>query len=389
MEHARSGERGSILVLALLVSAASAIAGMWMVLTSDLGVRRNRYLVRAFEASRVSQGGLQLARERLGADPAWTSAIVTDPVDPTQVLTVSVQSVAYKYVQATSVGAVADSTQIVTADLRAVSHPSLWYQAVSSGTITFLDSTVGGFLRANSNVLGEGDVDFSGSVETMDRATVTDQIDPKQVVKVSEALAPPPIPIDDYVRFSSPLLSLPYDDDEEAYVLEKSSLTPLSNPFGAANAEGAYSIDGKGAAVVLRDVYIVGSLTIYNVTEVRIERGYSHRNAVAYLATLLVEGPILMSLESPLVELVEAYDYNQDGDLLDVHPPEVEGVIHAYGSFTGPYGGTVRGVILANEVLIGGNASLQASPSLLTQPIVGYVLPGSWEIVAGSIGRGS
>jgi type IV pilus assembly protein PilB len=34
-------DRGS--VLALLVSAASAIAGMWMVLTSDLRARTNRY----------------------------------------------------------------------------------------------------------------------------------------------------------------------------------------------------------------------------------------------------------------------------------------------------------------------------------------------------------
>ena len=56
MKHTNARRaRGSVLVLALMVSAAAAIAGMWMVLSSYLRVRANRYLVRASDATRVAR----------------------------------------------------------------------------------------------------------------------------------------------------------------------------------------------------------------------------------------------------------------------------------------------------------------------------------------------
>lgn len=373
-------------MLALLVSAAASIAGMYMVLTADLGVRRNRYLTRAADAARIGLSGLQLARARLGADGTWTGGTVVDPQTSTDSVTITATMLRPCVAHVEAVGAAGDATQSVRADLRAVQHPALDFRVVSATTVTFDECTIGGSIRANGDVLANGDVDFYGALETTQTSTVAHEIPAGQVTKVANTIVPPVASIATYSAAASSLIGVPLAG--AAYLLEDVALRPDANPYGATNANGAYVFDAGGADVILRDVYVEGTLIFENVGTVTIEEGFHLVRANQSFASLLVDGDLEVRLETALAEYLSLVDFNGDGDVLDLYTPEIEGVIYATGAFVGPYAGQVKGSILANEVTLTGVATLKSSSIIAAQPVVEFTLAGPWDIVPGTIDEG-
>lgn len=384
-------DRGSILVLALLVSASSAIAGMWLVLTSDLRSRANRYLSRAGDATRNAMSGLEIARWALGEDPNWDGAAYSLGASGAVPggATVAVESIGYYRVAATATGTLADTTQIVEAELRGPFDPVLDFNVVSASTITFQDTFIDGHVRANGNVLSVGVVDFSGTLETLTGAAVTSQIDPSQVAYVSETLPLPTLPLNELVSLCSPLSGVPFDAGLDALVVDRARFTPNSNPFGGLNAKGAYVLDADGRKVVLRDLYVVGMLVILDTPNVEVRKGYYQERVDASLPSLVVQGDLDLRLESALIEAAQLLDFNSDGDLTDTFAPYLAGIVRATGSLKLPYAGTVHGSAFGSTVTIVGAAALQDDPQLQTFPVRGYVAAGAWDVVAGTIGAGS
>jgi hypothetical protein len=383
-------DRGSVLVLALLVSAASAIAGMWMVLTSDLRARANRYLARAGDATRFAIAGLELARLELGNNSEWDGD--TFPVGPkggsAGTATVAAEPVGFARSEVSSVGALADTTQTVIAELRAPFDPSLEFNVVSGSTITIRQAVCGGHLRANGNVTTDGTIAFSGTLETTTGSSVSDAIASSQVAFVNGTLAPPPFAIEELLDFASPLVGVPFDSALAALLVDRTSLTPAFNPYGAENALGAYSLDAGGGNVVLRDLYVRGMLVIKNATLVTVTRGYRHERVETSLPTLVVQGALDLKLEASLDEPALFTDLNGDGDMLDSFPPAVIGIVRASGAMTLPYGGTIQGSALGSSVTIVGATTFSNDAQLATQPVRGYIEPGAYDIVAGTIGEG-
>lgn len=382
----RHRDRGSILVLALLTSAAASIAGMYLVLTADLRTRASRYLVRSADASRVALSGVQLARQRLGVDGNWTGSVVVDPVDSSQTVTVVAATMGEYLASVNSVGAIGDATQTVTADLRAVPHPAIGFRAFSATTIEFVDATVGGFLRANGDVTVTGSLDFFGALVTTDGSTVDGAVPPQQIEFVPTTMLRPAASLSTYSSLSSPLVGVPLDSGK--YVLEGVAFRPDSNPYGGVNTAGAYVFDAGGTEVILRDVYVSGCLTFTSCPKVTVEYGYHHERSDASLASLLCDGDLEIVFGDALSELVFLTDFNGDGDLVDVHPASIEGVIWVGGTFEGGGGGKMQGALLANRVILAGGVDLAGSSLLSTQPVREFIEPGVWDIVPGSVGKG-
>lgn len=387
MKSGRTRDLGSVLILALLVSAAGSIAGMYMVLRWDLISRANRYLGRAADASRLGLAGLQAARERLDSDPGWTGGALSDPTLNGQTINVSMTSLGIYRARASSTGAVGDATQTIVGDLRAVSHRSVAYSVYSATTVEFDNATVGGYVRANGDVTAIGELDFSGNLQTLDGSAVPGDIDSSQVVFVQDPLGSPSIAFTQYISGATPLLGLPIEMGTGAILLENTSLRPDNNPFGGTNAFGAYLIDAGGQPVVIRDVYVLGCLLIRGASSTLIEQGYHHNRAELGLASIITDGPLEVRLENALNESDLWIDYNGDGDLLDSFAPSIEGVVCTMSTFVGPFGGTVSGTILGYQVTITGMPTLEKTSAIPSNPVVGFIEPGPWDLVAGSIGK--
>lgn len=385
--RAHPRERGSILILALLTSAAASIAGMYLVLTADLRTRASRYLVRSADASRVALSGLQLARHRLDAAPGWTGAVASDPVDPNEAVTVDASPIGSYMASVTSIGAIGDATQTVTADLRAVAHPALTFRVVSATTLTFSDAAVGGYLRANGDVEVLGSLDFYGALVTTEGSVVDGSVPSGQVEMVPDDLAPPAVSLSEYAALSSPLVGVPSEDG--AFVLERVAFRPDANPYGGTHPSGAYTFDAGGVEVVLRDVFVAGCLTFTSCPKVTIERGYHHERVDAGLASLLCDGDLDVVFGDDLSELVFLMDFDGDGDLLGVHPAGIEGVVRVGGVFRGGGGGKIAGTLVANEVVLAGALELGGSTTVDSQPVRGFIEPGPWDVVPGSVGKGA
>ncbi|MBI4881101.1 MAG: hypothetical protein HY812_15805 [Planctomycetes bacterium] len=373
-------QAGSILVLALLVSAAAAVA-----VTADLRVRANRYLNRSADAGRVAVAGLQLSRERLGTDPDWPGCTVYDPLLPGNSVTLGATSTGVFVAEVTSLGAVADATQTAIAELRAMPHQVLDYNVFSASTVKFDGATTGGYVRANGDVETAGAVSFAGIVETVEGSTVSDTIKPDKVVFVPDVLSPPPVSIAAYAAVSSSLLGLPAGDK----VLDKVSLRPDDNPYGAENADGAYVLDAGGAKVTLRRVYVEGTLTIRNASRVIVADGYHHRRVNPAYASLIVQGPMEFRPDEVMDEWALSKDFNGDGDRSDDFDVYVEGIIYTTGRFQGDFQGTIKGAVVADSVVIKRENNFRSYTLLLTQPVVEFIRQGAWDIVPGSIGGGT
>lgn len=388
--HRAARRRGSILVLALLASAAASIAGMWLITTSDLRVRANRYLVIASDASRIATSGLQFARIQLDRNMGWSGANIATPIDGwSGRMLIASQPTTWSCAHVSITGFLNSGQQSVHANLRAVPHPTLDYNFASGTTVTFTDAVVAGRFRANGAVNCVGNVDFSGVITTPSGSSVSGQIDSTQVVYAQSALSQPTVSLSTYQSISSPMLGVPRQPGNGPYLFDHVSLTPSANPYGGTNASGAYLFDAGGANVTIQDVYLRGTLTILNAGTVQVGNGFNADRVDASLATIVVQGAIDMHLETDLNETYLLTDLNGDGDMLDVFTPQVTGLVFATGDFKGTYGGRINGSVLAHAIEIVGNCDVGECASLLTQPVREFITHGPWEIVVGSIGSGT
>lgn len=373
-------------MLALMISASAAIAGMWMVLTSDMRMRASRYLGRAGDSTRDAFTGLEVSRVELGKDPAWTGVTCAVGASGAGSCTVTSTVIGVFRASVASTGTIGDATQKVVAELRAPADPSLDFNVVSGSTIAFKDVALGGRMRANGNVTSTGDAEFNGTIETLTGCTVTSQIASAQVAYVSTRLDPPSISINNLAARCTTMVGVPWSAGNNAFLIEKLRIGPDANPYGGLNASGAYVFDATSKNVLLRDVYVKGMLVIKNAVTVTITDGYHHERSDASLPTLIVQGDLDLHLSGTIDEPAMLTDMNGDGDLLDIHASLVKGIVYATGKLTLPYAGTMYGSAMGGSVVIQGSAQVLDEASLATTPVREFIKPGAFTIVPGTIG---
>ncbi|MBK6940607.1 MAG: hypothetical protein IPH13_10465 [Planctomycetes bacterium] len=387
MPAKRSRKTGSILVLALIVSATASIAGMHLMIVSDLRLRRSYALARIQDAVRVSSSGLQYARSRLGISAGYQGGSVVDPEFPQATFVLDVEPAGVLKAHATSTGTFGDATFATNADLIAPPHPALGFNVFSASTIHLHDTTLKGYLRANGNVTGEGVVDFFGALMTTSGSSVTAQIAPGQIEFVPESMAAPTLPFSAYQSLAATLIDPPIVQGKVC--IKGVAFRPNHNPYGSTNARGAYVFDAGHRSVELLDVYVDGTLTILNAGSVTIGQGCHFVAFDPALATLLVEGDLEVQLQDDLRESSLAVDLNGDGDLVDVFAPRLEGVVGTSGSLEIVGTGTLKGCFIAESVTIEGYPTIESASSFKSQPVEGFVVPGPWNVLAGTIQQGT
>jgi hypothetical protein len=179
--------------------------------------------------------------------------------------------------------------------------------------------------------------------------------------------------------------------------IEKRVLTPWLNPWGAANANGVYYVDGTGGDVVIKGSRIHGTLVVKAGTRKVIidDAAFLHRYRSDYPA-LVVEGNVEIKLRSKSYGLSEtnwAVNFNPtnapfngltDAATGDEYPNEIRGLVHATGTITLlETARVVGGVISETQVVVQGDNEVVHNRAL-TVPSWGYVWEARYEPVAGS-----
>lgn len=248
-----------------------------------------------------------------------------------------------------------------------------------------------GDIRTKGAVAADATVDPVGNIYTAAGKTVSATLidADTQVVRTEKVVPNPPI---DFTWYRGVCAELTLPAVGGHYEINRVALTPTSNPFGLANANGLYYVDGRGAEVWISDSYILGSLIVQNSTAVRVKLGCYHKAYRKYYPAIASSGAIIYEIERALKESVANVDFNGDGDTRDSFVSQVNGLIYSAGKVTGfqinadPGPFYIWGAVVANEVKIttGQSFHVYYDRDLATIAVAGFEAPGL-ALVAGSL----
>jgi len=189
------------------------------------------------------------------------------------------------------------------------------------------------------------------------------------------------------------------------YYLEDVLLSPASNPYGMADADGIYVIDCQGQNVVVRNCRIVGTLVLLNAgASSKLSESLNWEPAVSNYPSVLIQGSVEMSFDSTATLDEGPVNFNpantpypydgsgrSDKDTRDSYPVRITGLIYASGEIvavgrTQTYEGAVIAgadlMSLSNSVM-----NLTYDSTFFSNPPPGFqssrmaISPGSWEQV--------
>lgn len=175
-------------------------------------------------------------------------------------------------------------------------------------------------------------------------------------------------------------------------VMEWRLLSPASNPYGTANADGLYYIRPSGDLTIRND-RIVGTLVVElgSGHVLTLEQGLSWEPARSDYPTLIVVGNCQMWTATTLNESgiinfnpsTTPFEGVYDEDRIDTYSSSIKGVIHVIGatSVTAIYGSThtVGAVIAEGSLNLYNGAVLTADLNLMSSPPQKYRL--NWLVL--------
>ena len=181
--------------------------------------------------------------------------------------------------------------------------------------------------------------------------------------------------------------------------IEKTLLSPTSNPYGPTNPNGSYYINMGSSELIIRECRIYGTLLVEVTTgRVRIEDKVLMESFRSDYPTLIVTGNLDIEMESGVNVLNEANDAEtnlnppgspfegvSDSDTSDDYPNEIRGLVHTTREQTTLKNTSIirGGLICEGRLTFGGNVRVIFDTSLPDDPPMGYggsgqVLPGRW-----------
>jgi len=182
--------------------------------------------------------------------------------------------------------------------------------------------------------------------------------------------------------------------------IEKKVLSPGYNPWGATNPDGVYVVDTGGSDLQIRYSRIHGTLiVILGSGKLFLEDAMLLHNYRADYPALIVDGDVELRLKSDMYGLSESargtnynpagapYEDNSDGDMADVYPNEIRGLVYGTGNLTLWETTRVRGTVICKwQATCEDHTEIVYDPALLTNPPPGFtsgcrttVLAGSWQ----------
>lgn len=183
--------------------------------------------------------------------------------------------------------------------------------------------------------------------------------------------------------------------------IDKQVLSPASNPWGTANADGVYVIR-TSSNLTIRNTRILGTLVIIcGAAKVTIDDSVLIQPYRSDYPSLVVNGDATLSYDSAnvLSEATTGTNFNPSGtayqgvtdlDKTDSYPNEIHGLVHVTGKVTINKPGILRGALLCaatsgDTVLIDTSTfRIVSTPSLLTTPPQFYTTSVKMASLAGS-----
>jgi hypothetical protein len=366
-------------------------------------------MVQAAEAHNCAHAGIELACLWIAADPNWrvnrtTGTWATDlpvgqglvSIEVSEPIDGNLPNRPYDAVRIRSTGRCGQARQIWEVTLNADPDPLpvLQYALHSRGqleiagghslTVRNAPMDTDGRLRNDGTIIGNVE---AASIETAGNIVGTLTID-----TTTEQY--PTNPFAMYVALGTEITP--------GNTIERRVLSPGSNPWGASNPEGVYVIRANDD-LRIRNCRINGTLVIVCASGKKVtfeNQLLIHPYRTDYPA-LLIQGDAEFDFSST-VGLIEAtaltnfnpngspYQGSADGDILDIYPSEIRGLVHVRGETAFDGNGKFRGAVLcessSEEARFEGSNEIIYDRSLAELPPQGYasrvpMLPqtGTWK----------
>ena len=398
--------RGSAYLLIAAVSMLVSIMGLSAIALSRLSARLSDTAADYSEAGVLALAAVDHGLEVIQNDPNWHEDLPRDvPVfqypygngEFAWMLTneTEVEPPAYcgGTVRLWGIGEVGQVTRSYSVLLQVGGIPlELLGTALHAGTEVFVKSgksiTVTG-APLSCNGLFNNDEIVYGDVEAVSAAH------PSTVIGTVTIPSPPKAMPDAGVltRYISLATPITYAGD-----INKQVLGPGCNPWGATNPDGVYVIDTLNHDLRIQASRIYGTLIVLaGSKKVVVENESFLHSYRADYPVLIVSGDVELKLKSDSLVLDEAtagtnfnptgapYEGESDGDLGDVYPTEVQGLVHVTGNLNLFETTRVRGAVICELMATcEGQHEIVHDAGLLTNPPLGYASGCQMSVVAGS-----
>ncbi len=182
-------------------------------------------------------------------------------------------------------------------------------------------------------------------------------------------------------------------NDRGARLVENVILTPEVNSQGVANPQGIYHINGTGRELVLRNIYVRGTLVIHGMRNrtVTFEEGLVLHGIAQDRPTLLITdhaSNVVFASSASLLETQDKaeIDFNGDGDTADTIASEFHGILWTDASqlTINSDSVTYEGCIIGNRLVAIGNSQFVYDEGVAAQLIQGFT-DGKLHIERGSL----
>jgi len=394
---ARAGERGSILLAALVVTMLAATLLIGAAYDATMRLRMRDALQDGAMALVCAQAGLENAQRMASTDttlttmdlaPLWisnkpvgqgaVSVVGIDPGDGLMAPLGASLSSSADTVRLTATGNVGPITRTLAAEYVRLPHGAMKQAVYSRTTIDLGGVTVEGRLRANGAVTLISASDVFGDITTLVGQTVTAILDDSNtnIIYTLSTLGMPAVDFT-WFRDAGERITLP-----AGRTITDRYYGPGDCMGATPSPEGIYWIDATGGTLTLQNIAVVGTLAILNASTVYIgsaagaTTNYYHEPADPLrMPALLVQGNLSMYVEG------NPYSFTILGTTYNV-TCGVNGLIYCTGTFWGPQvnatlPGTYEGAIVANEVHLRGPSTLIRHDSDYNQdPITECTLSG-------------
>lgn len=404
-----SRRRGTVYVLVLsagVVFTAMGIGALALLRTQREG---EDFMMRAAEARLAAASALEIAAQVLANDPTgtgWRTApgpfIVVDQSDPGGLRTYAelrdqdgdLTKNPEARVRIEALGERSEARQ----GLRATATPTFAHIDVMDGGCVW---SGGKLTWTNASVFADATIGCNATMSASS-STIRPQV---------AALAITGSTYSGGTRVLSQPLTMPTDQAIDAWSalathipyealpggeLSDTLLSSQSNPFGALNPRGVYTIDCGGKVIRIRQARVVGTLILLNPGEgSTIEPGVlMQSNPDAPL--LLVHGSITINSDSRDFNESDAkFNFNppgtpylgvSDSDEVDSYPSLLQGLIYVHGNLISQGDVTIEGTLLvAQDLTVTGRLTVRSAKP--TAPVLGFRRVSAWSIDPATIER--
>lgn len=353
-------------------------------------------------ARKLASSAIELAMAEFNSNTNWQTDYTFDIEYPTPGISINGGTLTWKLVDLGSgerrldgIGRVDEAECLISVDLQLA--PELDCSILSGDTFLIGSTT-------NTITAGWGPVATNGNLSNL-YGTITGDVEAQSVTTASGTITgtvtqparirgiPDVDGLIDYYEALGTVVS-PSGGGGTIYI-EEIVLSPSSNPFGTANADGIYVIDAAGKNVKIQYCRIVGTLIVKNVDsdkKVTIDKSVNWEPAYANFPALIVEGDLCIKLEDSVLDESPGWMPNlnpsgtpwqgeTDGDTSDTYPSALAGIFYCSGGLTFDGKNNDNTPDIDGMVIAGGTCTLEKNvhpnitynPAFLSAPGFGTV----------------